>query len=409
MDSVAARTVFAFFVPAGLFFMAVSAILHMGLLEELLATLAPIYLYAVALAGVVLGWRFNQSRLVFAVIVVTLADTALVHFAAGNAVSPEVGPTAYNAVALLLPLNLAVLSMVKERGILTLRGIWRLMLIALQIGAVVMVCKYRQLDIAAYLEYAFIEAHFFTRIPLAQPALLAFATAFLVLTVRFIKRRGVIESGFFWGLVSVLFALAVGRVQPLSTAYFATAGFVLVISVVERSFSMAFRDELTGLPARRALDEALLRLRSTYSVAMLDIDFFKKFNDKYGHDVGDQVLRMVGSKLAKATGGGKPFRYGGEEFVLIFPGKLVDETIPYLERLRKAIEESGFILRGTDRRRNKPDNPKSIRGSGRKTTITVSIGVAERNERRVSPQRVINAADKALYRAKKAGRNRVKA
>lgn len=409
MDSVAARTVFAFFVPAGLFFMAVSAILYMGLLEELLATLAPIYLYAVALAGVVLGWRFNQSRLVFAVIVVTLADTALVHFAAGNAVSPAVGPTAYNAVALLLPLNLAVLSMVKERGILTLPGIWRLMLIALQLGAVVMVCKYRQLDIAAYLEYAFIEAHFLTRIPMAQPALLAFATAFLVLTVRFIKRRGVIESGFFWGLVSVLFALAVGRVQPLSTAYFATAGFVLVISVVERSFSMAFRDELTGLPARRALDEALLRLRSTYSVAMLDIDFFKKFNDKYGHDVGDQVLRMVGSKLAKATGGGKPFRYGGEEFVLIFPGKLVDETIPYLERLRKAIEESGFILRGTDRRRNKPDNPKSIGGSGRKTTITVSIGVAERNERHVSPQRVINAADKALYRAKKAGRNRVKA
>jgi hypothetical protein len=158
MDSVTARTVFAFFVPAGLFSMAVSAILYMGLLEELLATLAPIYLYAVALAGVVLGWRFNQSRLVFAVIVVTLADTALVHFAAGNAVSPAVRPTAYNAVALLLPLNLAVLSMVKERGILTLWGIWRLMLIALQLGAVVMVCKYRQLDIAAYLEYAFIEA-----------------------------------------------------------------------------------------------------------------------------------------------------------------------------------------------------------------------------------------------------------
>ena len=67
---------------------------------------------------------------------------------------------------------------------------------------------------------------------------------------------------------------------------------------------MAYDDELTGLPARRALNEALARLRGTYTVAMVDIDHFKRFNDEHGHDVGDQILRMVGARLAGVGGGG---------------------------------------------------------------------------------------------------------
>jgi diguanylate cyclase (GGDEF)-like protein len=171
---------------------------------------------------------------------------------------------------------------------------------------------------------------------------------------------------------------------------------------------MAFHDGLTGMPARRALNETLLKLRSQYTVAMSDIDFFKKFNDRYGHDVGDQVLRMVASKLAKVTGGGKAFRYGGEEFTIVFPGRSVDEALPHLERLREAVEATDFGIRGPNRPRKKPENPKKIKGSNKKASITISIGVAERNERYMNPQQVIEAADSALYRAKKAGRNRVK-
>ena len=156
------------------------------------------------------------------------------------------------------------------------------------------------------------------------------------------------------------------------------------------------------------MDEALLKLGGNYSVAMVDIDFFKKFNDRYGHDVGDHVLRMVASKLTAVTGGGKSFRYGGEEFTILFPGKLVDDTISHLERLRKMVEQTRFVVRGRSRPRNKPEKPKKNRGSRRKVKITISIGVAERNERNATPEQVIQAADKALYRAKKAGRNKVK-
>jgi diguanylate cyclase (GGDEF)-like protein len=398
-------------VPGGLIFFATALLLHTGLLDKSLSALVHIYPYVVAAAGILLGWRFNRSRLVFAILVLALADRALLYFAGsttGSIAAGGMGRTVYNTVAFLLPLNLAALSLMKERGMVTFRGMVRLSLIFIQVVIVFLICRYPKLGLAAPLGHTLPKAGFFTQLPLSLPALLAFVAAFLLLALRFIQSEGVIENGFFWALLSTFLALALGRVGPVSTIYFATAGLVLIISVIEISHSMAFRDELTGLSGRRALEEALLKLSGNYCVAMLDIDRFKKFNDRHGHDVGDQVLRMVASKLGQVTGGGKAFRYGGEEFTIIFPGKLVDETIAHLERLRKTVAQTRFIIRGRNRPRNKPENPKKIIGSRKKVKITISIGVAERSERHATPQQVIQSADKALYRAKKAGRNKVK-
>lgn len=99
---------------------------------------------------------------------------------------------------------------------------------------------------------------------------------------------------------------------------------------------------------------------------------------------------MVASKISGVTGGGKAFRYGGEEFTVIYPGKSADETIPHLDELRMAIESAGFIVRSQSRPRKKPEKPKSAKTAQNKVKLTISIGVA-----------------KALYKAKKAGRNRV--
>jgi GGDEF domain-containing protein len=172
---------------------------------------------------------------------------------------------------------------------------------------------------------------------------------------------------------------------------------------------MAYRDGLTGLPARRALNEELLRLNGQYAIAMVDVDHFKKFNDDHGHEVGDQVLRMVAAELERVGGGGRPYRYGGEEFALLFPGKSAKEVVPHLERVRESIETARFTLRGRDRPRKRPDNPKPRRNAKRKrVSVTVSIGAAGRSDRRSAPSEVAGFADKALYRAKKTGRNRVK-
>jgi len=142
---------------------------------------------------------------------------------------------------------------------------------------------------------------------------------------------------------------------------------------------------------------------------MLDVDHFKKFNDTYGHDLGDQVLKMVAVHIARVSGGGKAFRYGGEEFTVLFPGTDAEDAIPHLEALREDIEAYRMALRGSDRRA-RTKGAKRQRGGWRgrnAVSVTVSIGVAERNGRSGTPQTVIEAADRALYRAKDKGRNRL--
>jgi len=194
-----------------------------------------------------------------------------------------------------------------------------------------------------------------------------------------------------------------------SVAHFlAAAGLILAVAVIELAYRIAFHDELTGLRGRRALQEDLLKLGSPYAVALVDIDHFKRFNDRYGHAVGDQVLRMVASRLARVPGGGRAYRYGGEEFALLFAGHSARDVLPHLEAVRMAVEGACFVLRGADRPRKKPDTPKRNGGPRNAVLVTVSIGVAARDERRRRPDQVIRAADSALYRAKNAGRNRLR-
>jgi diguanylate cyclase (GGDEF)-like protein len=170
---------------------------------------------------------------------------------------------------------------------------------------------------------------------------------------------------------------------------------------------MAFNDELTGLPARRAMNEFLLKVGRRYTFAMVDVDHFKKVNDIHGHDVGDQVLRMVATCLRRVTGGGRAYRYGGEEFAVIFPSKELERALPHLEMLRGTIAGSQFVVRGKKRPKKKPDVPTGQASGKTKLRITVSIGVASRDDKNTTPEQLIKAADQALYKAKKGGRNQV--
>jgi diguanylate cyclase (GGDEF)-like protein len=401
------RTLFSLFLPGGLVVFSTAVLLCLGISDKSLSALVHIYPYLVAVAGMLLGWRFNRSRLIFAVFLLALADRGLLLFSSGaGAASAGVGRTVYNTIGFLLPLNLVFVSRMKERGILTFHGIVRLSLILLQVLTVFLICRYQKWGLAAFFNYSLPDGHLLSRLPLSLPCLFSFGIAFLSLTLGFIRYESVIENGFFWALLSVFLAFAVGKVGPISTIYLATSGLVLVVSVIETSHSMAFKDELTGIPGRRALEEKLLQLSGNFTVAMLDIDFFKKFNDRYGHEVGDQVLRLVASKLSMVSGGGKPFRYGGEEFTIIFPGLNHTTAISHIERLRKSVERTRFVVRGSGRSSKRLEKSRRAGGLRKRVKVTISIGVAEKNEKYASPEQVLMAADKALYRAKKAGRNR---
>jgi diguanylate cyclase (GGDEF)-like protein len=385
-------------------------LIQSGLLAGWLPVVSLVYPVVVLVAGLLLGWVFNRSRLVFAILILGIVDRLLVHFASNSLSAVNSGKFTLYAVALLFPLNFAVLSIIKERGITSASGIRRLCLILAQPAAAFMLWHQFGQACLGYFEYPIINASFLKYMPalhLPRAAVLSGILGFLTLAFRFYRVGGPIEKGFLWALATALCGLLMKGAGPLSTFYFSTAGLILIVSVIEASYVMAFHDELTGLPARRSLNEFLLRMGNRYTVAMLDIDFFKKFNDRYGHDVGDQVLRMVASKISEVDGGGKAFRYGGEEFTVVFPGKCREEAIPHLEQLRGAIHSAGFVIRGPNRPRRKPDNPKPSKAARKNVALTISIGVAERDNKNTNPQEVVKAADKALYRAKKAGRNRV--
>jgi diguanylate cyclase (GGDEF)-like protein len=178
-------------------------------------------------------------------------------------------------------------------------------------------------------------------------------------------------------------------------------------SVIKDSFTMAFKDELTTIPSRRALMQYVQTLGRKYTVVMSDIDHFKKFNDTYGHDVGDEVLKLVASKLNQVTGGGKTFRFGGEEFVIIFPRKNANEVVPFVEVVRQVIADYDIALR-TKPRPAKAPKTKTKPKKEKIVKVTTSFGIAQRTKEAAEFEQVMKQADIALYAAKKAGRNCVK-
>lgn len=396
------------FIPGGLVLLAALVFLRPGVLPASAAPLLSVYPYAVAGIGVFLGWYFNRSRVVFGLLILVIADRVLEGSPAALGAGGGAGRTVFNVVALLLPINLAAYSLLSERGVLTRRAAGRLIPLLGQVLAVGLLWWFRRSELDALLNYRFLAVDLAAWTPITQPALLAFGAAFVLLACRFFLIRNPIERSFVWAVAAAFTALQTGGSGWNATAFFATAELILGISVIEMSYRMAYYDELTGLPGRRALNETLLKLGSQYAVGMVDVDHFKQFNDRYGHDVGDQVLRMVAAKLERVSGGGKSFRYGGEEFAVVFPAQTAEDALSHLESLRREVQASCFVLRGPDRPKKKPDSPKPLSGPRKAVLVTVSIGVAAWDEQKRRPDHVIKAADLALYRAKTAGRNTVK-
>lgn len=165
--------------------------------------------------------------------------------------------------------------------------------------------------------------------------------------------------------------------------------------------SLAERDELTGVNNRRNLmtlfQRELDRSRrygSALSVAMVDIDFFKSFNDTYGHQAGDEVLRTIAQVLVAASREIDIIgRYGGEEFVALLPETTLDQALVYSERLRARVE-----MRGADLRNRFPKT----------RPLTISVGVSQAVPQAGDDvERIIARVDEGLYEAKEAGRNKV--
>jgi len=242
-------------------------------------------------------------------------------------------------------------------------------------------------------------------IQLAYPLFLA---VFILLVVQYLREPRPLHAAQIIGLIGIFWMLPKTFILPFTLNIMCSQVMLMIAAAVSHeAYQMAFRDELTGLPGRRALNERMQRLGRNYVIAMTDVDHFKKFNDTHGHDVGDQVLRLVASRLSKVTGGGRAYRYGGEEFALVFAGKTAEECLPHLEAVREMIANYAIQLRDQNSRPQDDSTGRQRRGAGANTTVsvTISIGVAERQVEHRNPDEVLKSADQALYSAKGAGRN----
>jgi diguanylate cyclase (GGDEF)-like protein len=448
------RTWQPWLVPGGLLLALAAALVNSSLFVQFAPSLS-FYYVAVFATGLLLAWRFNSSRLLFSLLVLLLAHRAVAFFSNGPLLTGNVltgpGRTAVALAALLIPLNFIVFAQMRERG-LTIAGIApRFGLLFLESVVFAVLCRPEN-----SFEYGSANPLHPGAFPIPLWILLSFVAAIAVFVHRFFQTRKPIEPGFAWSVAVVFLWLQFAPVGKASDAYVATAALILAASLIETSYVLAYHDELTGIRGRRAFNESLLSLDQQYAIAIVDIDHFKKFNDTYGHDVGDQVLCMVAKRLSDVGGDGQAFRCGGEEFAIVFRNTSAKEAFEHLDALRQRIEKSMFQVRGADRRAEKAaeksakksrnrragTSQSDRRRSARKRTaaalssskqrnlfpqpasqtpdrlsdhlsdrlpdclsVTVSIGVAEPSTRHRQPEQVIQSADQALYRAKNNGRN----
>ncbi len=398
--------VLAYAMPGGVILIASAwLVLHMSSVPPSTPALLNLATWSVFTVGLVLSAVFHRSKLLHALLALMVACAAL---SMGSRRLDSVAlELLIKGVALLLPANLLAIAILPETGVVSRSGLVRFGILAVQCAGIAIGCHYAT-PLLNVIDRPLIRGlPFETLNGLPQLVLIVYMVVFAGILGLVLKRRfRPTEVGIYWAVLCSVVAVRVAPQPELISTAFLAAALVLVISILETFYAMAYLDELTDLPSRRSFNDAKLRLGSTYTIAMVDVDHFKSFNDNFGHDAGDHVLRLVARRLEEVTGGGNVYRYGGEEFVVLFPGKYVDESYPHLERVRKAIEDHPFKIRRADRRKAKARAKRDKKStSSRNPTITVSIGVAGTEGCRRDPDQMLTIADQALYRAKACGRN----
>lgn len=345
--------------------------------------------------AVILSTHFQRSRAFFLLFLTALAYASVMENDRIVRYIPFFENYSRAFLSLLLPVAFGLIAFSKERGFITPPGILKGLLIL------------ASFTVMFYLGYSgnkgFLDLVYLEALPpvltvytaLSDIALILSLVAIVLLIVRNVLAPTHLNLAMLMTFLSAETAINFADKGELFSLFILFAAGMIIIALLSESYYLAHYDELTAIPARRALLAHFGTLGRKYTIAMIDIDHFKQFNDTHGHDVGDDVLRLVASRLSDVTGGGSAYRYGGEEFTIVFPGKSTEEAQPHLEKVREAVEKSSHTLHVKNRK-----TPKIL-------SVTISIGAAEKKPEDKDPSEVLKRADNALYKAKKAGRNRV--
>jgi len=358
--------------------------------------------------AILLANQFRQSAIATAAIL-QIATFYLIQQWLQEPLRSPVPTQLFGWLSMLLPLNWLALSFVPEQKIFSRFGATYCAALLVQVGLVTLLVTGGPLAPIWTDGLLRLQGLSWSWMPI--PGLILHLLALGVLVYRIHSKGKKSDSALLGGLLlNSAMLIWFGQSQiSLQTASISLV--LLLITIVLFSHDLAFIDELTQLPGRRALMGDLKLAGNQYTVAMLDVDHFKKFNDTYGHDTGDQVLKLVASRLNQVGGGGKAYRYGGEEFTILFRNKSLDECLPYLDEVREAIARYRLVLRNRKQRQPNHKQGKQLRGQAnqqaQRVQITISIGATEKHYGQ-HPMAALKQADIALYAAKESGRNCVK-
>jgi diguanylate cyclase (GGDEF)-like protein len=359
-----------------------------------------------------LGIRFGQERYVYLAILF-FSVFSILHLFYYVELSEASGNAALFFASLIIPFNIFLFYMLPVRGISSYDGIVRVLTVLLQ-AAALFILHGMETPWALTLSNRKL---LFTQLPgwlaVPEPGLLLGLVIMSIMVFMWLKKESqeaqMMLALQLTGIVALNFRSSWFAHVDTQGVFVVMAGLcsiILLFNILESSLGTVKLDALTGLPGRKTLDDNMNMLTGLYSIAMVDIDHFKLINDKYGHETGDQVLKFLAGRL-RTLPFGKAYRYGGEEFTIVAPGWDKKELQPLLDELRESIYSAEFYLRSTSRPQRTTSGAKLRQGAsqGKRIQLSVSIGIAQVSKSYPTPEMVIIAADKALYKAKDKGRN----
>jgi GGDEF domain-containing protein len=367
--------------------------------------------YLVTITIIALGIFFNMSRLAAISLLMSMAYSYLSYLGLHDVIHHKAIAASFYT-SLYLPVTVAILHRMDEAGIFNQRGAIKLAVVMIAVLGIIIFSS-----LPASVRWISQSSSVWVNPPVNWMPFPGLALVLLTCSAPFILIRNKTESPLM-GIITtealIVFLIGANSSHLAwnshnKSAFMLLSGtgmLCLLIGCFENMWRHANIDELTDLPGRRSLKYQLARLSEEYTIALIDIDHFKKVNDTYGHKCGDDALRFIASIL-RSSGLGKVYRYGGEEFIIVMDGVKLKAGYGSIEYLREAICRRPFQIRAAIRpvfgRRKRKEA-----GAQDATTInmSVSIGIAKNRSASDDPNDVIAAADKALYRSKQDGRNR---
>ena len=365
----------------------------------------PLVLLGIAL---IFSWKFNLSQCFHLIFMAYFYFSTLMLMTSQITETAEIQRNLFNAAfAIFIPLNFLIFEAWKAPRKLSFSKFGHIILVVGEISVLYWAIENIPNIISPWLYLSFIPPIILVSDHIPHLAIVLFIATLVLQSIKISMYQDAVDSAIFITIIALFIDMYYLNLPSIHFLIFSAIGIMICFSIIQESFNMAFIDPLTRLPSRRAMNNELKTLGKHYAIAMLDIDHFKKINDRYGHDVGDQVLRKLGKHLRHLTGDGHVSRYGGEEFAIIFSGKSLNEAKIHLEILRETIANTKFSIRNKNRPKKIPPSKSRTNSHHDEINITVSIGIAERNRLNRNTEDVQKEADMALYKAKKSGRNKI--